>query len=76
MGDRTVYDLSPDGDGWALRKRGGKKASRRFDTKGEAMEESPGIVRGQGKSQLVVRKRDGTIQEERTYGDDPERRKG
>lgn len=76
MADRTVYDLSPDGEEWALRKRGGKQASRRFDTKAEAMEESPGIVKRQGKSQLVVRKRDGTIQEERTYGDDPERRKG
>lgn len=76
MSDRIIYDLTPDGDDWVLKKRGGKQASRRFDTKKEGVEESPEIVKGQGKSQLVIRKRDGTIQEERTYGDDPERRKG
>jgi hypothetical protein len=76
VADRTIYDLSPDGEGWALRKRGGKQASRRFDTKAEGVEKSPGIVKGKGKSQLVIRKKDGTIQEERTYGDDPERRVG
>ena len=76
MADRDVYDLSPDGDEWVLKKRGGKRASRRFDRKDEAGKESPEIVRGRGRSQLVLRKRDGTIQEERTYGDDPERRPG
>lgn len=71
MADRTIYDLSPDGDEWVLVKRGGKGVTRRFTTKAEGLATSPGIVRNQGLSQLVVRKQDGTIQEERTYGDDP-----
>lgn len=76
MRERDIYDLSSDGDGWVLKKRGGQRASRRFDRKEEAVKKSPEIVRGRGRSQLVIRKLDGTIQEERTYGDDPEHRPG
>ena len=77
MGDRKIYDLVPDDDGWALRKRGGERATKRFDTKKEGMEYSVPLVREQdGDSQLVIRKQDGTIQEERTYGSDPHPPKG
>ena len=77
MGDRKIYELTPDDGGWVLTKRGGKRATKWFDTKREGLEFSAPFVRGrEGDSQLVIRKQDGRIQEERTYGSDPHPPKG
>ncbi len=77
MGGRKVYELVPGHGDWALKKRGALRATKRFDTKQEGLEFSVPFVRGQdGDSQLVIKKQDGKIQEERTYGSDPHPPKG
>jgi len=70
MPDENVYDVSPGKDGWGVECRGASRASGRFGTKDEAVQRGRELAKGQ-KGRLVIRKRDGTIQEERTYRKDP-----
>lgn len=69
---RKVYELrQTPNDDWGLYKRGAERASRTFETKEAGLDYSRPYVREQGNSQLVIKKTDGTIQTEHTYGDDP-----
>jgi hypothetical protein len=52
------------------------RATRHFETKDEALGYGREFVREQGNSQLVIQKRDGVIQTEHTYGNDPEKYPG
>jgi len=77
MSDRRVYDVSPDGEGgWDVKRRGEDRATRNFDNKDEAIESARSNVRSVDKGQIVIRGRDGKIQREHTYGNDPELREG
>lgn len=69
---RKVYDVSqrPD-DKWQGKARGGERPSVVRDTKEQAVKDTTRIARNQDPSQVVIRKADGKIQEERTYGKDP-----
>ena len=60
----------PDGDGWGVRGEGNQRLTRKVDTKAEAFEVGREIAMNQ-ESELIVQKRDGTIQERRSYGNDP-----
>lgn len=60
------YDLKKDGDKWKLQKQKSKRAQKTFDTKEEGMDYSKEFMKNRGGS-LKIRKKDGTIQEERTY---------
>jgi hypothetical protein len=64
--------VSPAG-GWVV-KGGGEE--HRFGKKAEAVQAAAAAGRTLGNAQVVIRKQDGTIQSERTYGDDPRRTKG
>ena len=75
MPDDNVYDVSPGKDGWGVGRRGAQRASGRFDTKEEAVQRGRELAEGQD-DRLVIRKQDGTIQEERTYRKDPHPPKG
>jgi hypothetical protein len=68
--DKNVYDVSPGKDGWEVERRGAQRASGRFDTKQEAVQRGRELAEARG-GRLVIRKQDGTIQEERTYRKDP-----
>ena len=70
MPDDKVYDVSLGEDGWGVKARGAQRASGRFGTKKEAVERGRELAKSQG-GRLVIRKHDGTIQEERTYRRDP-----
>jgi hypothetical protein len=50
--------------------------SQLFDTKTKAVTTAAKQARSMGNAQVVIRKKDGTTQSERTYGNDPRRRKG
>jgi hypothetical protein len=67
---KKVYDVSPGDDGWEVKARGASRASNRFDTKADAVQRGRELAKGQ-EGRLVIRKQDGTIQEERTYTNDP-----
>jgi hypothetical protein len=59
--------------GWTV-KTGAEKT--RHDTKQAAIDAAVARARDSGNAQVVIRKADGTIQSERTYGNDPRRSKG
>jgi hypothetical protein len=71
MSTRTVYDVAPNGDGWHVKRRGAEKAASVHDTKIPAIEAGIEVARNNEPSQLVIHKADGTIEQERTYGNDP-----
>lgn len=75
MPDDNVYDVSPSENGWGVERRGAQRASGRFDTKKEAVERGRELA-NERQGRLVIRKQDGTIQEERTYRKDPYPPKG
>ncbi len=54
---------------WVV-KRGGE--THAFDTKREAVDGAVSAARSRG-AQVVIRRLDGTIQSERTFGNDPQR---
>ncbi|MDB5412584.1 MAG: hypothetical protein JWR10_919 [Rubritepida sp.] len=69
---------NPKGEGWITQSEG--RTLKKHDTQKES--EADAIARGHGaeetggKGQAVLHKKDGTIREERTYGDDPKKSKG
>ena len=75
MPAREVWDVEPRDDGWA----GQREGTDRADSVHQAKE--PAITRGvelakAGNGQLRIKGRDGQIQDERTYTDDPYPPKG
>lgn len=68
---RTVYEVAPQGSRWKVQRRGAAKAAKTFKDKAPAIAYGKGVAKNNQPSQLVIKKQDGTIQTEYTYGDDP-----
>ena len=68
---RTVYEVYPNGDRWAVKRRGSERADSLWSTKKEAIDRGVQLARANQPSQLIIKRRDGTIEDERTYGEDP-----
>lgn len=64
---RTTYQITKTDDGWQGKKEGGERASVKGDTKEEVMKKTIEIAKKQEDSSAVIHKKDGEIQEERTY---------
>lgn len=60
----------PNQGGWSSKKAGAEKASKNFDTKKEAEQWSRQKSQQEG-SELVIHKKDGTIQRKDSHGNDP-----
>lgn len=60
---------SPDG-GWSVKKGGAERASKNFEIKKDAENWARKVSINQ-KSELVIHKRDGTIQRKDSHGNDP-----
>ncbi len=71
MAKRVTYTVAPDGDRWKVKKRGGSRASGTFDRKEDAVSRGRELAKAQERGQLVIKKQNGRIQTEYTYGDDP-----
>jgi hypothetical protein len=69
--ERVSYDVSPRGEQWAVTRRGASRASAVKDDKSAAVARAKELAKGWRESQVVVRKGDGQIQTEYTYGTDP-----
>ncbi|HET7461649.1 MAG TPA: DUF2188 domain-containing protein [Longimicrobium sp.] len=67
---RNIYDVSPSGDRWTVKKRGSLTSST-FARKDDAIQHGRTLALANQPSQLVIRRADGTIEKEWTYGDDP-----
>lgn len=68
---RTVYWVSPDGEMWKVQLEGAKTPDSRHRTKEEAIREARARAHANKPSQVKVQHKDGTIETEWTYGDDP-----
>lgn len=60
----------PHSDGWAVESEGASKATRVFDTQKEAIERAREIAQNQ-QSEVVIHRKDGTIRDKDSYGNDP-----
>ena len=71
------YHVSATDGGWELRKEGGSRASKKAATKDDLLRETATFLEGKTAS-VKIHKKDGTIQEERTYPRkaDPRKSKG
>jgi len=65
----------PHQDGWAVKGEGNSKATKVTGTQAEATKISKEIAINQ-ESELLVHRKDGTIRDRNSYGNDPERSKG
>ncbi len=72
---RYFIDPNPNG-GWDLSKQGAQRANKHFDTKQDALDYSRPFVRDKADSQLIIKKQNGVIQTEHTYGHDPKKYPG
>ncbi|MCP4522148.1 MAG: DUF2188 domain-containing protein [Cytophagales bacterium] len=71
MGSNNTRHVVPNKNGgWDSKKGGAKKASKHFETKKEAEDYSRDLSRKQ-KTELVIHRKDGTIQRKDSHGNDP-----
>lgn len=71
---RAVYHVVPDasGDRWVVSQENADYRSE-HDTKDEAVEEARRLAQSAELGQIKVHKRDGNMEYESTYGEDPRR---
>jgi len=62
--------VTPKDGKWQVKGSGNKKATKIFDTQKEATEVARKIAKNQ-KSEVVIHRRDGTIRDKDSYGNDP-----
>lgn len=65
---RATFHVVPHEDGWAVQKEGNERATSVHATKDEALEQARTLAKDQEPSQLIVHKKDGTIQDSFAYG--------
>jgi len=70
MAKKPPVHTVPHGDGWANRREGSARVSKTFDTKAEAQAAGRDTARGD-QTEHVVHRKDGTIGEKNSYGNDP-----
>lgn len=70
------FELSHSDGKWQFKKNGADRASKKFETKAEGVAYVSTFGNKHGNCSVRIKKTDGKIQEERTYGKDPKRSKG
>ncbi|MHB1348171.1 MAG: DUF2188 domain-containing protein [Candidatus Humimicrobiaceae bacterium] len=74
---RSKIYLNPTEDSkWEIKKQDNVKATKIFGNKNNALEFGRNLAKDQKPSQLIIKKQDGRIQTEHTYGKDPYPPKG
>ena len=71
MADRKTYHITKTPEGWQGKVEGGQRASTTGTTKQEVIQKTTELAKNQGHTSVVIHKKDGEFQEERTYGNDP-----
>ena len=75
MAKKPPVHTVPHGDGWANRREGSDRVSKTFDRKATAEEAGRATAR-RDKTEHLVHRKDGTIGERNSYGNDPHPPKG
>jgi len=74
---RKIVWVSPDGDGgWNVKTQGASRAAANFEGKSDAVDKAKEIAKNAPLGQVKIQKRNGEIETEHTYGQDPEKYKG
>lgn len=70
---RNVYHVvyNSSNEVWQVKKESSIVAIKNFDTKTEAIDYAVQLAKNNEPSQVKIHKKDGKIESERTYGDDP-----
>lgn len=73
--NRTVYHVVPDASGerWVISQEKNDRFREEFSTKEEAVNAARDRAQRETPSQVKVHKRDGNMEYESTYGEDPTR---
>jgi len=58
---------------WAVKREGADRASSIHNQKEDAVERAKELAKDAPLGQIIIHKKDGTIQTEHTYGKDPEK---
>ena len=74
--ERLVLHVIFDGDDWVVKGEHGEPGSTTHGTKEEAVAAAVARARDSGLGQVKIHKRNGVLEEERTFGADPERSSG
>ena len=67
---KVTQHVVPSDEGWAVKKGGSDKASKRFDTQQDAIDWGREVAKNQ-KAEFYIHGRDGKIREKDSYGNDP-----
>jgi len=70
MSKKSNHVIPSRDQGWAVKKSGAIRATRRFDSKEEAVKFGRAISRNE-ETELYIHKKDGSIQNRNSYGNDP-----
>ncbi|HEY9507339.1 MAG TPA: DUF2188 domain-containing protein [Gemmatimonadales bacterium] len=77
MSQRQVFHVVPQDQGkWRVEPEGRREVGRVFEDKEEAVRQATENAKAADTGQIIVHGRDGRIQYEHTYGEDPRERKG
>lgn len=76
MANKKNIHTVPTEDGWANRREGGKRASSTHDTKAEAQAAAGRAAAKKDGVEHLIHKKDGTIGDRNSYGNDPHPPKG
>jgi hypothetical protein len=76
MSKRQVFHVVPAKGRWNVNRAGAEWPEKTFIKKKDAVNFGREIAKSHRPGQLRIHKKDGTIQEERTYGKDPYLPKG
>lgn len=70
MANRNRHHVVPHESGWAVRREGADRASTVTRTKEQAVEHARDVAQRE-RGEVIIHRENGTIQEERSYGNDP-----
>jgi len=77
MSKRRVYHVTPAGNGdWKVKKSGAERAVKVPEDKADALELAKDLAKKANLGQVIIHGKDGVIQTEHTYGQDPKKIKG
>jgi uncharacterized protein YdaT len=75
MARRTYHVVSSD-KGWSVKRENSQRASSTHNIKQDAIQRGKELANSSSEGQLIIHRKDGKIQTEYTYGNDPERYPG
>lgn len=68
--NKSGIHVVPNGDEWSVNREGASRASRNFDTQKEAIDYGRSLAQRE-QTEFSVHRRDGTIRDKDSYGNDP-----